>query len=253
MNNDILLWANVDIMNALEKWGVLTIRNLHNLLCSKITIRALRRKVHNLAKADYLQISRLDSNNEMIIIPTKKSLNQLKSNRTIIDESMIYHNLFISLLGHELTTRQNVTFYNLPHEYRKSRTPVTLGSAIEPDAYIGLKHNDKISKVALEVELTQKSSDRVFEKFKQYKDSLYFDYVIYFFQSESILNAYKRRLNEFVNEFKLDIDRNQITGKIIFLYSDQNHQYGSILENSSIECQNRAISIDKFFGSTNKI
>ena len=34
MNKDILLWSNIEIINALDKWGVLTLRNLHKLLTS---------------------------------------------------------------------------------------------------------------------------------------------------------------------------------------------------------------------------
>ena len=172
MNKDILLWSNIEIMNALDKWGVLTLRNLQKQICSDISINGLRRKVHKLALEDYVQISRLDIKNELIILPTKKTLNQLKSNRSQTDETMVYHNLFISLLGTELITRDLVHFYNLPHEYKNSRIPSQFDPSIlpdfrlEPDAYLGVNHNDKIFKVAIEVELTQKSSDRLYEKFK---------------------------------------------------------------------------------------
>lgn len=257
MNKDILLWSNIEIMNVLDKWGVLTLKNLHKQLYSDISLHGLRKKVHKLAVEDYLQISRLDLKNEMIVLPTKKTLNQLKSNRSSIDETMVYHDLHISLLGIELTSRENVFYFNLPHEYQKCRTPSAFnssnhsefaGSAIGPDAYIGINHNDKIFKVAVEFELTQKSSDRVYEKFKQYKDSSYFDYVIYFFKSKAILTAYRKRLDELMKEFSTEADRKKLTGKIIFMHSSQKHQYGAILDNSTMECQFKELSIEKFFG-----
>lgn len=254
MNKDILLWSNIEIMNALDKWGVLTLRNLHKQLSSDISLNGLRRKIHKLAIEDYVHISRLDIKNEIIILPTKKTLNQLKSNRSSIDEMMVYHNLFISILGIELTNRENVAYYKLPHEYQTSRTPNAFGSktletALSPDAYMGVVHNEKVFKVAIEVELTQKSSDRIYEKFNQYKESSYFDYVIYFFKSKSILNAYRRRINEMLMGLKDEVSVRALTGKIIFLYSSQKHQYGSILNNSVMECPTKELHIEKFFGT----
>lgn len=257
MNKDILLWSNVEIMNVLDKWGVLTLRNLHKQLYTDMKLYGLRRRIHQLAQEDYVQISRHDLKNEMIVIPTKRTLDQLKSNRSSIDETMVYHNLFISQLGIELISRENVFYFNLPHEYQKSRTPLAFsplsrsdyaGSAIGPDAYLGINHNEKIYKAAVEIEFTQKSSERIYEKFKQYKESSYFDYVIYFFKSKAVFNAYRKRLNEMVMEVSDEDDRRKLTGKIIFLYSPQKYLKGDILENSTMECQFKELSIDKFFG-----
>jgi hypothetical protein len=240
-------------MNLLDKWGVLTVRNLHSLLYEKISLSGLRRKLHRLAKDDYVHISKIGNNHELIAIPTRKTIGQLKSNRSSIDETMIYHNLFISLLGIELIYRENVMFFKLPHEYRKSRTPVALSSSIEPDAYLGVNHNGDILKIAIEIELTQKSSDRIYDKFKQYKESQYFSYVIYFFRDQSTLVAYRKRLNEMLNEIKSENDRKLLSGKIIFLCSAQNYQYGSILDNSTMECLGKQISNEKFFGLSTTI
>jgi len=253
MNKDILLWSNIEIMNALDKWGVLTLRNLQKQLSSDISLNGLRRKIHKLAEEDFVHISRLDIKNEIIIHPTKKTLNQLQSNRSSVDETMVYHNLFIGILGIELMNRENVSYYKLPHEYQTSRVPNAFGSSsletsLSPDAYLGVNHNDKVFKVAIEVELTQKSSDRVYEKFTQYKESNYFDYVIYFFKSKSILNAYRKRISEMLMNLKDDASVRALTGKIIFLYSSQRHQYGSILSNSTMECATKELSIEKFFG-----
>lgn len=107
--------------------------------------------------------------------------------------------------------------------------------------------------MAIEVELTQKSSERIYEKFNQYKDSSYFDYVVYFFKDKAVLNAYRRRLNELMSELKNDEDKSRLSGKVLFLYSAQKHQYGEILENSTMECFGRELSIEKFFGSSLKL
>lgn len=256
MNSDVLLWSNVEIMNALDKWGVLTIRNLHSTIASDISITGLRRKLHKLAGQDYVHISRLDLKNEMIVLPTKKTLDRLKSNRSSIDETMVYHNLFISILGLEFINRNKVVYFNLPHEYQNSRIPAAFGLsnvhalAIAPDAYLGLSNENKVLKIGIEVELTQKSSSRVYDKLMQYKDSEYFDYVIYFFKDRSIFNAYRKRLHELSLELKDDKDKKKLIGKIIFLFSPQKHQYGSILDNSLMECMGREVSIEKFFGES---
>jgi hypothetical protein len=256
VNKDILLWSNIEIMNALDKWGVITIRNLHSILASDISLTGLRRKVHKLANEDYIHISRLDLKNEMIVLPTKKTLDRLKSNRSFIDENLVYHNLFISILGMEFINREKVFYFNLPHEYQTSRVPAAFSSkiasaqAIGPDAYLGVTHNEKIIRIGIEVELTQKSSDRVYDKYTQYKESEYFDYVIYFFKNRSIFTAYKKRLNELTSDQNDDNERKKLNSKIIFLFSSQKHQYGSILENSVMECLGKEISIEKFFGKS---
>ncbi len=73
------------------------------------------------------------------------------------------------------------------HSSKPASSSGSLGSSLEPDAYLGVNHNEKVSKVAIEVELTQKSSERIYEKFNQYKDSSYFDYVVYFFKDTPFL------------------------------------------------------------------
>ena len=255
MNKDILLWSNIEIINALDKWGVLTLRNLQKQICSNISINGLRRKIHKLANDGYVQVSRLDSKNEIIVIPTKKTLDQLKSKRSFVDEDMIYHNLFISMLGTEFINHGNVFYFKLPHEFQSSRVPSAFRSnditsdGISPDAFLGVTHNEKLYKVALEVELTQKSSDRIYEKFNKYKDSDFFDYVIYFFKSKSILNAYRTRLNELLLSVNRDTDHKKLRSKILFLYSDQKHQYGTFLSKATMECADKEISIEKFFGN----
>jgi hypothetical protein len=50
-------------------------------------------------------------------------------------------------------------------------------------------------------------------------------------------------------EIKNTGDEARLTGKILFLYSAQKHQYGTIFKNSTMECQSKELSIERFFGS----
>jgi len=92
--------------------------------------------------------------------------------------------------------------------------------SVDPDAVILGKINNQDYKLAIEVELTQKSSKRVVEKFNRYKQQSLFDYTVYVTQSRTLFNAYKKILDSLCKRVQkqiiLILEENLIEGKINF-------------------------------------
>ena len=74
---------------------------------------------------------------------------------------------------------------------------------LDPDAILMANVKGRKFNIALEVELTPKSSERIIDKFREYESSEYYENVMYFFEASSTFLIYKRRLNEFYASHKI--------------------------------------------------
>lgn len=68
-------------------------------------------------------------------------------------------------------------------------------------------------KVAIELELTRKSKMKYLEKIGQYLRSQYYDFVVYYFHSEGIMNSYRNHIQE---RFGPDSDK-----KILYVLNEK--------------------------------
>lgn len=71
---------------------------------------------------------------------------------------------------------------------------------VYPDAEITGSKNGEIYRLALEVELTQKSESRVKEKYRRYSRENFFNYGIFIINKETLFKTYKRFLEEMNGE-----------------------------------------------------
>ncbi|MAE59483.1 MAG: hypothetical protein CME69_11415, partial [Halobacteriovorax sp.] len=59
--------------------------------------------------------------------------------------------------------------------------------------------------IAVEVELNQKSSRRLTEKFVKYSNCKFYNYILYVFNKESVFNSYNKLLKSFDDEVQKKI------------------------------------------------
>lgn len=219
MSNDFILWSNRELIWTLEKWGILSFNSLRKISDSNLTVDGFRKRIHRLAKQDYVKILKNNMRGESLVLPTKKALDSIKSNRPSIDESIVYHNFILSEIGIVLLNRKKVFSFVFPHEIAKSKKPTSFDNSIEPDAILAMELRGETISAAVELEITQKSKDRITDKFKAYYSSNYYACVIYFFDSNRVMNSYINTYNECINEKKISINSAQ-EGKIMFCLID---------------------------------
>ena len=109
-------------------------------------------------------------------------------------QNSIYHDLLMSELCYEFLKLKCFDEAILEHLIHNKKEFLKISGPI-PDAILKGKIEKESFRIALELELTQKSHDRVCQKVSQYLVSNY-DYVVYLFNSKSTFNSYAKILIE---------------------------------------------------------
>ncbi|MEA9358445.1 MarR family winged helix-turn-helix transcriptional regulator [Bacteriovorax sp. PP10] len=109
-------------------------------------------------------------------------------------QNSIYHDLLMSELCYEFLKFDCFDEAILEHLIHNKKEFLKLLGPI-PDAILKGKIGKQNFRIALELELTQKSQDRVFNKISQYMVSNY-DYIVYLFNQKNTFHNYMEMLNE---------------------------------------------------------
>lgn len=184
--------AYEDIINILGKWKVMDMKSLNEFCSYDLKYFNLLKKVRTLETHGLVKGVLLGRKNKHIYL-TNKGLKYTGHDFTyeICDENLT-HDLVVGRVLKELIKTPHFIDGKMFHEI-----PV---ENLFPDAETkGIKDNQTY-KLALEIELTQKSESRVKEKFRRYGREKVFNYVLYITNKESLFRAYKRYLEEMNSE-----------------------------------------------------
>lgn len=186
MANFIPLAEYIDILDEVGRWKVITLKSLYELIGGNISYSPFARRVRILEKEKLLKALRL-SNKMKCIALTHKGGNYSRFNG-IYDqnEDSLSHDLICSQILREFLKFEN---FSSGEVYQKT------GAELSPDAVIYAQRNDLPYTLALEVELHQKSKQRVIGKLARYLKSNDFDFVLYIFNKRAVFEAYKRILH----------------------------------------------------------
>ena len=128
---------------------------------------------------------------KILYISKEASTTHFSHKKLCIEDIRIYHEARVSLYSSFLMNKIACSSFNLSHQ-NDSKGFASTG--IDPDCILNTYSGKKI---ALEIELTQKSRPRVYKKFEAYSNSSY-DYYVYIFNSKTIANNYVQRIKEFL-------------------------------------------------------
>ncbi|MFA6236068.1 MAG: hypothetical protein WC635_01970 [Bacteriovorax sp.] len=115
-----------------------------------------------------------------------------------LSEENIFHDLRVVEIVRDFSRVKGVSEIVLEHQIANKKQFKTELSTI-PDAEIYGELNDKKFKLAIELELTQKTKLRLTDKAKLYCNSSY-NHVIYFFSSKETLENYKKLFDEVLDQ-----------------------------------------------------
>ncbi|MGZ3789740.1 MAG: hypothetical protein ACXVLQ_14520 [Bacteriovorax sp.] len=220
MLNEIMLQKNSEIIDALSRWRSMTTENLKAQIACVESGPAFRQRILRLEKGGVLK-SKLQKGFNKIVYPSKELLGRLGIEN--FNEDNIRHDAVVSMVVSSLLNFKKVTSGKLPHEYKTKSS--WRHHAIEPDAIMTIDHNRDELTVAVEVELWRKERKRVFDKLIEYAKAHEYDNVFYFFADRSSFESYKKRLTELLSDAQFDHLKEDLAGKIIFIFNQ------SILKN----------------------
>lgn len=177
-----------DIINILGKWKVMDMKSLNEFCSYDLKYFNLLKKVRTLETHGLVKCVLLGRKNKHIYL-TSKGLKYTGYDFTyeICDENLT-HDLIVGRVLKELIKTPHFIDGKMFHEI-----PV---ENIYPDAEVtGLK-NKQSYKLAIEVELTQKTEARVKEKYRKYGRENVFNYALFITNKEPLFRTYKRYLEE---------------------------------------------------------
>lgn len=180
---------NEDILYLLNKWRILNVKGLYELLNGTIGYVATSKRLKKLYSENFLNTYRHPHNNQKFYYLTKDSTSYLfNESKSEINQKEIIHDISTVTIVRELIYN---TYFNKAYFFEESYI-----ENLDPDALLFAHLNDQIYKTAVEIELHQKSEKRVKEKFKRYAQSKAVDRVIYFFHRSTPFFFYQKLINE---------------------------------------------------------
>lgn len=193
-----------DIIQILGRWRILDLRSLLTKVDYKFSYQAFAKMVKKLESLNYLGSIYYQGYKKYLYL-TEKGLKEAgldKSwpiNKDILTHDLICVNVYSYLIGLDAFNSGGL---NLEEAWASTR----------PDCVI----NYKSTKLAVEIELTQKSSPRIEQKLRKYLVSDDYERALYIFQKTSVFNAYKRKMDE-LDEKRDPLFQKRYQDKIILM------------------------------------
>lgn len=227
------------IFDSLLRWKALPVGILHKV--SEIdNYHSCFVIMKRLEKKGYLKTLHLESSSRArAVYPTKKLLDLFKDENTIIiEERQLVHDTLVSSFCLGMLTKE---------KFREAKIEDRL---IGHDLYSSFRHNypDAILEgfsekskfeVPVELELTQKSTIRIIEKFKNYLTHDYYKNVIFVFDSKRIAKKYIEVWEEYI----LENHRDQALKRFIFTWGQRENLIRLNLDDFDVFTQNKSLKM----------
>tara|TARA_Y100000768_G_scaffold388444_1_gene384391 strand:+ start:2484 stop:3260 length:777 start_codon:yes stop_codon:yes gene_type:complete len=219
-----------EIIEALGKWKILECRDLYKTIDMKISYETLKRRVRFLEQQGLLE-SKFSNNCLKYVYLTDLGIRYTSQDQTFSPkEEEISHDIICSKVVQEFLKFSNVVEAKMYHQISTAY--------INPDAELIIQKENSY-KMALEIELTQKSQKRIKNKFEKYSDHKDFDYCVFITNKKRIIETYSRYLREMNKSFQENF---------FFILCDNLLDKKPVLD--SIQCFHleEVVSLNKIFG-----
>lgn len=196
--------AYIDIINTIGKWKIIDLKTLTSFCNFDVSYKNLAVKVKTLEREGFVRSVNLKRKRKHLFLSDKGIKLTGHDNTYEITDESLGHDLLVGTTLRSLL--ENVSFFDgrMFHE--------TGDSDINPDAVISGSRNNRSYELAIEMELTQKSSSRVKSKYSRYSRSKSFDYCLFITNKVGLHKAYKRYLGEMTKT---------VQAKIILMHTEK--------------------------------
>jgi len=185
-----------NILYQLGKWKIVNLKDLCKMMTNQVGYKGLSKRVKKLEEQGFVS-SIITHDNSKYLYLTNKGVT-MASGGVSYDklEEILNHDLKCSLVLRELLKYKNF----IDGQMLDDRS-----DGISPDAKIIATKNNSEYVLALELEINQKSKDRIKEKFKKYSSNNTYPYVLYVFQKPEVMYAYTQILEGMSEEIQKKI------------------------------------------------
>ena len=177
-----------NIINTLGQWKILDSKTLHHFCDHHISYKNFLKKINRLESAGLVKAVFVGNKKKHLYLSQGGIEHTYHNSTSEISQENLRHDLITGMVMRDLLGWSGLTQGRMFHEFDR-------GCLIPDGELVGVKESKNI-KVALEVELTQKSKDRVKEKFGVYCDKSNYDFCLFVTNKESLFKTYQRYLQE---------------------------------------------------------
>jgi hypothetical protein len=222
-----------EIVNALGKWKVLDVKNLKEMIDPSLSYFNFLKKIRILEKNGILKSVLIGRKNKHVYLSAKGlKFTPLDCSSEIAPENLT-HDLIVSRVLKELLKHPSFDEGRMFHHIDNKK--------ILPDAeLVGIKNGESY-RLGIEVELTQKTYERVTKKFKNYRDDINYDYSFFVTNKESLFKTYCK----LASQMDEDVQRSNI---IVLDKSLSRHKFN--YQSSDYYYLNKLISFNDLFLDT---
>lgn len=172
-----------EIIDLLGEWKILDMKSLAEMISYELSYRKLMKRVRKLENVGLIKSVLVGRKNKHIYL-TEKGIQFTPYDFTSeIKPEQLTHDLLVSRVLMTLLERPNFMAGKMFHQIE--------GNDIYPDAEVVGTRNRNSYKLAIEVEITQKSQDRVKQKYVKYGKADFFDFAIFITNRERLYQTYK--------------------------------------------------------------
>ena len=203
----------ITILEPLLYWRILSINDLYMMTSYDKTKGAFYKSIQRFEKLKLIESFKNSWNNEKYVYLLRDGLKLLGTEKALlpVNRDLRFHDSITSQIG---LIFNNLHFVKsvLIDQNIQNHYPNLLNT---PDIIIEGVHNKKF-RIAIEVELSQKSSSRILNTFKNYSENSFFSAIIYITDKKFIFNAYQKLIEDKEETIKKD--------KFIFCYDPTIHR-----------------------------
>lgn len=195
----------INYLKPLQKWRILSLKDLREVCGFESSYVSFARMILRLEKRQFIESFYDPFNRRKYIYLTREGSKYVDGaeNKPSISKDTLVHDAAVVRIILEFMHRNYFYGFELEHEFSRD-TYNTAEFKVCPDAMLFGEKKEKKFRMAFELELNRKSKQKYLNKAELYLKSNLFDYALYFFHDEGILNSYRQAV-----ESKFGVETNQ--------------------------------------------
>lgn len=183
-----------EIIDTLGQWKILSGKSLFEKGGFTSTYGNILRKIRKLEKYNFLKSFPVNRNLKYLYL-SKQGIELTNEDSSYeVNQETICHDIMTSLVLNSFLEDKRFYYARMFHKI--------LVNKIYPDADILYRQGEVKQQLAFEIEITQKSVERVKRKFSLYALESPYDFAIFIFNKNSIFKTYQKFLEEMIKEVR---------------------------------------------------
>lgn len=216
--------VNGKIISAIVKWGAVTHKDLYLYLKLESKISTFTTRTNTLVRKKVIKSVKLPNQKKAIIYAFEGTKLLAGDDIRLTPNNQLSHDSVVSFICIRLLQMSKVYDVNTVKQEE-----LTNKLSLVPDADALVMAGDDVIHVAIEYEATQKSKNRIVQKYYSYSQSNDYKYVFYFFDFEKTALIYAKTIHDLANS-KLNQHASLKIEKFYFFVRSDNAQDGDFFK-----------------------